>query len=124
MRALLDTHALLWALSDDPRLSAKARAVVESLENDVLVSAVSAWEIAVKVGLRKLEAPEDLESTVRAAGFSVRAVGIAECSVLRTLPALHRDPFDRMLVAQAMVDGIAVITKDEQIARYPIQTIW
>ena len=124
MRALLDTHAVLWALSDDPRLSSAARNLVEDLENDLLVSAVSAWEIGVKVALGKLEAPEGFEATVMDAGFAIRTIGFAECEVLRTLDRHHSDPFDRMLVAQALVDGLPIVTQDSAIGSYPVQTIW
>ncbi len=124
MRALLDTHTILWALSDDRRLSSTAKGLVEDLENDLLVSAVSAWEVAVKVALGKLDVPEGVESVVVDAGFVLRTIGFAECEALRTLAPLHRDPFDRMLVAQALVDGLPIITKDASIAAYPVQTIW
>ena len=124
MRALLDTHTVLWALSDDERLSPKARKLLENLENDLLVSAVSAWEIAIKVAIGKLQAPPDLEAALQETGLALRTIGFAECEVLRSLAPLHRDPFDRMLVAQAIVDGLPIVTKDEAIAAYPVQTIW
>lgn len=124
MRALLDTHVVLWALAQDARLSPSARTLVESLEHDLIVSAVSAWEVAVKAALGKLEAPTKFEAAIVDAGFAIRTIGLAECEVLRTLPALHRDPFDRMLVAQAMTDGLPIVTKDAAIAAYPVQTIW
>jgi PIN domain nuclease of toxin-antitoxin system len=124
MRVLLDTHALLWALADDDRLSVRAREVISSLENDVLVSAVSAWEIAIKSALGKLRVPDDLEQAVDAAGFVRKNIGFAPARRLRDLPAIHRDPFDRMLIAQAMEEGIPLVTTDGNITRYPIQTIW
>lgn len=124
MRALLDTRTVLWALADDPRLSAPAREIIESLENDVMVSAVTAWEIAVKVSLGKLKAPENLEEAILDAGLATRVVAFADCAKLRDLPLHHRDPFDRMLVAQALVDGIPIISRDESIARYQVTVIW
>lgn len=124
MRALLDTHAVLWALGDDPRLSALAREIIESLENDIIVSAASAWEIAVKASVGKLKAPDDLDGALRDAGLATRLVGFADCAKLRELPLHHRDPFDRMLIAQALVDGVPIITRDETIARYPVTVIW
>ena len=124
VRALLDTHTILWALADDKRLSPRVRELVQSLENDLVVSAVSAWEIAVKVGLGKLEVPPAFEEAVVEAGFAIRSIGFAECEVLRTLAPHHRDPFDRMLVAQALVDGLPIVTKDAAINEYPVQTIW
>lgn len=124
MKVLLDTHALLWALEDSPDLSLAARGIILSLQNEVLVSSVSAWEIAVKAALGKLEAPSAVSSAVDDAGFIRRLVRFEDCEKLAELPHHHRDPFDRMLVAQALVDGIPVITRDALIRQYPIQTIW
>lgn len=124
MRVLLDTHALLWALADDERLSSSARELIVDETNDVLVSVVSAWEIAVKRSLGKLEAPEDLESVVAEAGFLHRLILFDDCKRLSTLPPLHRDPFDRMLVCQALEEGIPIVSRDKMISRYPVQTIW
>lgn len=124
MKALLDTHALLWALEDSSELSPTAREVIVSLENEVLVSSVSAWEIAIKTALGKLEAPAAVSSAVDDAGFIRRVIRFEDCEKLAELPHHHRDPFDRMLVAQALVDGIPVITRDALIRQYPIQTIW
>jgi len=121
---LLDTHALLWALAASPRLSATARDVIEDTGNIVLVSVVSAWEIEIKKALGQLEAPDDLEDAIEAAGFLKRLVTFADARHLGALPGHHKDPFDRMLVAQAIVDGAPLISVDPQIARYPIQVIW
>jgi PIN domain nuclease of toxin-antitoxin system len=88
------------------------------------VSVASAWEMAIKKSLGKLESPPNLDEVVQDAGFLPRMVTFADCELLASLPAHHRDPFDRMLVAQAMVDGIPILTCDEQIAQYRIQTIW
>lgn len=124
MRVLLDTHVLLWALADDERLSEAARAAIIDGTNDVVVSVVSAWEMAVKQALGKLRAPSNLRQVIREAGFSERLVSFPDCERLNHLPCIHRDPFDRMLVCQALEDGMPVITKDEMIGRYPVQTIW
>ena len=124
MRVLLDTHALLWSLSGDPQLSDVARSVIEDLENEVLVSSVSAWEINIKRALGKLEAPVELGAAVVAAGLLPRLLRFEDCERLEQLPMLHRDPFDRMLVAQALVDGVPIVTRDPALARYPVQTIW
>ncbi|HVK85453.1 MAG TPA: type II toxin-antitoxin system VapC family toxin [Kofleriaceae bacterium] len=124
MIVLLDTHTLLWALEDSDRLSGTARAVIEDAGNVVLASVVSGWEIAIKQAMHRLEAPDDLEDAIEAAGLTKRQVTFADARRLRTLPAHHRDPFDRMLVAQALEDGIPIVTRDEQIAKYPIQVIW
>ncbi len=124
MRVLLDTHALLWALADDERLSPSAREVIVDETNDVLVSVVSVWEIAVKRALGRLEAPDNLQSVVAEAGFLQRLVLFGDCKRLSKLPPIHRDPFDRMLVCQALEEGIPVVTLDPMIASYPVQTIW
>jgi len=124
MRVLLDTHALLWALSGDPQLSTTARSIIEDLENEVFVSTVSAWEISIKRALGKLEAPIELGAAVTDAGLLPRLLRFEDCERLDQLPSLHRDPFDRMLVAQALVDGIPIVTRDPAVVRYPVQTIW
>lgn len=124
MIVLLDTHALIWSLEDSERLSQAARAVIEDVGNVVLASATSGWEITIKKALGRLAAPDDLEAAIEAAGFTKRSITFADTNRLGSLPPHHRDPFDRMLVAQALVDGVPIVTVDPQIARYPIQTIW
>lgn len=124
MRLLLDTHALLWSLEGGHNLSATARDMIENAGNEILVSVVSAWEISVKRARGKLTAPHNLEETIVAAGFMQRLVRFNDCNRLSILPPIHRDPFDRMLISQAMEDGIPLVTKDAVIARYPLQTIW
>lgn len=124
MIALLDTHALLWALADSPRLSATARAVIEDTGNVILVSLASAWEIAIKRSLGRLSAPDDLEGAIEAAGFTRRSITFADTQRLATLPLHHRDPFDRMLVCQALQDGIPIVGCDPEVARYPVQVVW
>jgi PIN domain nuclease of toxin-antitoxin system len=121
---LLDTHALIWALEASPRLSARAREVIESASHTVLVSVVSAWEIEIKRAIGRLDAPGDLEDAIESAGFLRRLVTFADVRHLGRLPAHHKDPFDRMLVAQALEDGVPLVSSDPQIAQYPIQTIW
>ena len=124
MKALLDTHALIWALEGSSKLSKTARRVIESGQHEILVSAASAWEIAVKKSMGRLSIPDDLIETVDAAGFARRSLGFAEARRLESLPHLHGDPFDRMLIAHALEEGAAIVTRDAVIARYPVQTIW
>lgn len=93
-------------------------------DNEILVSAVSAWEITIKRALGRLRAPDDLAAAIATAGFLERPIRIADAASLESLPSHHRDPFDRMLVAQALVDGIPVISRDAQVAQYPIQVVW
>ena len=121
---LLDTHALIWSLEDSPRLSPTARSAIEDGGNVVLASAASAWEIAIKKTLGRLEAPDDLEHAIEDAGFTARPITFADVHRMTSLPDHHRDPFDRMLVAQALVEGVPIVSCDPQIARYQIQIIW
>lgn len=124
MIVLLDTHTLLWALEDSPRLSTTARSIIEDTGNVILVSVVSAWEIALKKSLGRLSAPDDLEAAVEAVGFTKRPVTFADAERLSALPLLHRDPFDRMLVCQALGDATPIVGCDPEMARYAVQMVW
>jgi PIN domain nuclease of toxin-antitoxin system len=124
LKLLLDTHALLWALEGGARLSHAARLAIRDGENDVLVSAASAWEIAIKKALGRLQVPDHLAEVVDRAGFTRRPLGFAEARRLETLPLLHGDPFDRMLIAHALEEGAALVTRDAQIARYRVPIVW
>jgi PIN domain nuclease of toxin-antitoxin system len=124
VRVLLDTHALLWSLEGGDSFSAKARDTILDLSNEILVSAASAWEISIKRALGKLEAPANLAEAIQDAGFLPRNIHFADCAQLGQLPEHHRDPFDRMLVSQALVDGVPIVTCDAQIRLYGVQTIW
>ncbi len=128
MRALLDTHAFLWWVLEDPRLSITARATIADPDIEVLVSAVSAWEITIKAAAGRLDLPEPartyVPSRTSANDFHELPISVAHAVGVGDLPGLHRDPFDRMLVAQAQVEGIPIVTNDAAIARYDIETIW
>jgi PIN domain nuclease of toxin-antitoxin system len=121
---LLDTHALIWALEASPRLSVTARNVIEDSGNTVLVSVVSAWEIAIKKALGRLESPDNLDEVTEAAGFFKRLVTFADVRHLGNLPLHHKDPFDRMLIAQAIEERAPLISADPNMVRYSIQVIW
>jgi PIN domain nuclease of toxin-antitoxin system len=121
---ILDTHALLWSLEDSPRLSAASRAALESTDNVILASVASAWEIAIKKAAGRLDAPDDLEAAIEDAGFIKRVITFADVARLSALPSHHRDPFDRILVAQALVEGAPIVTCDPHIQRYQVQTLW
>lgn len=118
MRLLLDTHLLLWWLADAPQLSADHRALIGDGSNDVLVSAVSVAEIAIKASLGKLDAPTDVTGAVATSGFSELDFTLAHGDALRDLPWHHRDPFDRMLVAQAQIEGLTLLTVDRRVQAY------
>lgn len=123
MTLLLDTHVLLWWLSDDRSLAKAARARIADPETVVFVSAVTAWEIAIKLGLGKLTAPDDLEDQVRHGGFLELPMTIADGLLAGALPHHHDDPFDRMLVAQAQRHGLSVVTRDRTFASYGVTVI-
>lgn len=123
MRLLLDTHVLLWALTDDPVLSVPARAAIVDGRNDVLVSAVSAWEITIKKALGRLRAPDDLPAQMAARRLIPLDVTIAHALAVGQLPAHHADPFDRLLVAQARSDQLTLVTRDAHIRRYEVDTL-
>jgi PIN domain nuclease of toxin-antitoxin system len=123
MKLLLDTHTLLWWLDGGEKLSARARELISDSENIVYVSVVSAWEIVVKKVIGKLDAPKNLEEEVVRHEFEKLAITFPHVTELQELPPIHRDPFDRMLVAQARVEACAIITKDPIIPKYDIGTI-
>lgn len=122
MHLLLDTHVVLWALADDTRLSVAAREAIADGDNLVCISAVSAWEITIKRALGKLRAPDDLVAQLRAAHFDTLDMTVEHALAVGALPDLHRDPFDRMLVAQARVETLTIVTLDPQVRRYDIPT--
>lgn len=120
---LLDTHALLWFLAGNSRRVGKElRAAIES--GPSIVSVASLWEIAIKVELGKLDAPDDLPDRIEANGFELLAVSAEHAWSLRNLPSHHRDPFDRLLIAQAQVESLAIVTADPAFGRYGVDTIW
>lgn len=123
MEILLDTHALLWWLGDDPILSAHSRKLIGDPGNRLLVSAATAWEIAIKQALGKLRLDADLEGEIREQGFEMLPVTFAHARELAELPSIHRDPFDRVLVAQARVENLALLTDDPKILLYPANVI-
>jgi PIN domain nuclease of toxin-antitoxin system len=115
---LLDAHAVLWWLADDPALHPAARSAIADPANDILVSAASIWEIGVKRALGKLAAPTGLTAAIDDAGFSVLPITGDDAERAGSLPAHHRDPFDRMLVAQAGRVGALVVSRDRTFADY------
>jgi PIN domain nuclease of toxin-antitoxin system len=123
LKLLLDTHALLWTLLDQRRLSSETRAAIQSEESEVFVSVVSPWELAIKRSLGKFEIPVDFEPALENQGFRLLAVQLRHTEGIRSMPHHHRDPFDRMLVAQAIVDGLTLVTSDRLLRRYPVATL-
>jgi len=120
MRLLLDTHVVLWWDADDPRLSAVFRAAVASPESEVFVSAASAWEIGIKRASGKLQIGASVAHTILRHAFIALPVTVEHAEWAGSLPLLHRDPFDRLLVAQAQLEGLVLVTVDDRILRYQV----
>jgi PIN domain nuclease of toxin-antitoxin system len=128
VRLLLDTSTFLWLINDAPSLSERARDGIVDAENEVFLSPVSAWEIAVKSALGKLPLPRSADRLVpeERQRHAIESLALDEDSVLQLgrLPRLHRDPFDRMLVCQAIAHGLVIVTGDPLVAQYPVRTMW
>ncbi len=122
MKLLLDTHLLLWAANEPDRLSTKARAAFDNLEHELIFSAASLWEITIKNSLGRDDFKVDARLLRRGLldnGYNELAVTSTHAVFLESLPLIHKDPFDRILVAQATVEGITLLTADSVVARYP-----
>ena len=129
MKVLLDTHAFLWWVADDPQLSTRARRIMGNSSNDVYFSAVSGWEIAIKAGLGRLRigdgSVEDFVAEhVALNGFQVLAIQLGHTLKTASLPDHHRDPFDRLLIAQAISEELALISADRALAEYKVKIVW
>ena len=123
MRALLDTHALLWWIADSGRLSDIARRVIANETNEIYVSAASAWEISTKFRLGRLPGSE-VARCVASQGFEELPIGFADAERAGRLPGPHRDPFDRMLIAQALARDLAIVSTDAAFDRYGVNRVW
>lgn len=128
MRCLLDTHALLWWFFDDPKLSPRARETIAKPENEILVSAASAWEISTKHRIGELPEAGDIVSQfpayLRKARFTALDVSVDHVLLAGSLPGPHRDPFDRMLIAQARLHSLPIVTIDPIFGDYGVSVIW
>ena len=128
MRLLLDTHAFLWWAEDNPRLPRPARRAIQDEDNDVLISAASAWEIATKHRLGKLPGADpiasDIAGAISAQGFEELPVSVADAARAGALPGPHRDPFDRMLIAQALSRDLLLISTDAAFDYYHVRRLW
>ena len=123
MNLLLDTHVLLWWLDDSSALSKKTKRVVADRRNIVFVSAASIWEIQIKRALGKLEIPPDFKNVLENQAFEMLAISFDHAHKVGELPLLNRDPFDRMLVAQANVEKLCIVTHDLHIMQYRIPVL-
>lgn len=128
MRLLLDTHAFLWFINDSAELSYEARAAIEDGENELFLSYASLWEMAIKISLGKLSMPEPFDhfinEQVQLNQISLLSFTIPQIAPIATLPFHHRDPFDRMLVAQALSENLPVLSRDAAFDAYSVQRIW
>ena len=128
MRLLIDTHALLWWLNDEPSLSPGARKAMAESSNVILVSAASAWEIAIKVRLGKLPTAEELaadfEGFMLREGFTILDITANHAVRAGLLPGPHKDPFDRMLISQAQAESVPIITNERVFEAYGVRRIW
>src|SRR5688572_4984498 len=123
VRFLLDTHVLLWWLADDPSLGEEARAGISDPSSSVFVSAATVWEVSIKQTLGKLEAPSDLLRQLELNRFEPLSITASHAYTAGALPRHHDDPFDRMLVAQAMKEGLVLLTGDPRMGRYGVETL-
>ena len=127
MGLLLDTHAFLWAASDPASLAVPARAAIEDPGNEVFVSAAVAWEIAIKYALGKLSLPADpatyFPARVASLGFATLAIAPEHALAVGALPNHHNDPFDRIMIAQAQIEGLTFVTSDKNALQYPVHAI-
>jgi PIN domain nuclease of toxin-antitoxin system len=128
MRALLDTHTLLWWVTNDPQLPQNIRDIISSADNTLYFSVASGWEIIIKAKSGKLPLPEPptafIYSCLTFNHFESLAIELAHVLQVDNLPEHHKDPFDRILIAQAQAENIPILTLDRLIAQYPVQTIW
>lgn len=123
LHLLLDTHVFLWWRADDRKLGKAAREAIGSAEL-VFVSAASAWEAAVKAGLGKLQLPGTFQAEIEDSAFDKLAITVAHADAVSTLPYHHRDPFDRMLVAQAWTEGLTLVTHNKLLSAYDVPILW
>jgi PIN domain nuclease of toxin-antitoxin system len=122
MSLLLDTHVVLWWLTDDPTLSDDIKTRLDH-DPDVYVSAATVWEVTIKQAAGKLTEPADLPERIRGSGFADLAVSTEHAIAARRLPLIHRDPFDRMLVAQAQCEDFTLVTRDPQCQKYEVAVL-
>ena len=128
MRLLLDTHTFIWLDSSPDQLSADAQDILHDPNNDLLLSIVSVWEVQIKAQLARLDLRGDLAGIIReqqeSNGIELLPITLSHILALSELPPHHRDPFDRLLISQARVEDVILVTKDENITKYPVNVLW
>jgi PIN domain nuclease of toxin-antitoxin system len=123
LKLLLDTHTLLWTLVEPKRLSAQAIAAIAAGESEVFVSVVSPWEMAIAKARGKMNPPDDLETRLAQSRFELMPVRLRHIRAIESMPHHHSNPFDRMLIAQAQVDGLTLVSADRKIRQYPVSLL-
>jgi PIN domain nuclease of toxin-antitoxin system len=123
MRVLLDTHMLLWWLADDPALPERAADAISDADNSIIVSAATAWEISIRKATGRLEAPDDLLDALAENDFDQLPITVLHALAAGDLPAHHSDPFDRMLIAQAQVEGVTLASADTRFPAYEVELL-
>lgn len=128
MKYLLDTHAFLWFVSDDSRLSPRARSIIKDRNKEVYFSAASAWEMSIKIRLGRLTIEEELEPFIvkqlAENNFSTLSITVLHSLYTSKLPEIHKDPFDRMIIAQSKLENMSLISKDKNIKKYKVPMVW
>ncbi len=123
MRYLLDTHVILWWLTDPEKISKKAQKIIRDRSNEIFCSSVSFWEIAIKKSIGRLTLPHNLLEMIAIEGFGILPIMPEEALGVADLPMIHADPFDRLLVMQAKLHDLVIVTRDEKIMEYPVISI-
>lgn len=121
---LLDTHTLLWATGETARLSKTVKNILQDASNRVMVSHASIWELSIKQNIGKIDLPADYFQELSSLGYEMLHIKEEHLAAYRPLPLIHRDPFDRMLVSQAQVDDLTLLSQDPEIRKYKVKTLW
>ena len=124
MRLLIDSNAFLWWSESSTKLGNAARQAFTDPANEVSISIAALWEIVIKTSLRKLTVPADIETMVLSQGFSILPISFDHLRRIEALARIHKDPFDRMMIAQALAEGIPIATADRRFAAYGVQIVW
>ena len=127
MRYLIDTNVLLWALEDSRELSAKAREAIATLDNEIYLSIASLWEVAIKMSINKLDLSrtfDEIISEIQNLEFTLLPVSVEDLRKIRTMPFHHKDPFDRLIIAQAQSNDLNVIIRDQKFELYDVDIVW
>lgn len=127
MNYILDTHAIIWFLNGDDKLSGISKNIIENPENNKFISIATIWEIAIKISLNKFKFDKGFKKfldLIEDNGFEIIPISFAHAMNVSTLQFIHRDPFDRLIISQAQTDDLTIITKDDHIEKYDVKTIW